>query len=508
MQAIQPHTKKFFPLPTLLILLLIALLAVGGALYWHSRGQVSFQGVFKENLSVIAATGSGVVTRIEVSTGQHAQRGHILLRLDDAALRKALLAEQEKLSQLKKLLPPQLIRVPGQQGSGADEAITDRLERQRRDEESALLRYQEATDREAEALVLYNRVTLLSARNAVTPEQRDAAERTLAEAKRNKEAARQVFETLSLARASTSKEINRIRNEQAAVGANGLTVEARVTLYRQQQERVAMAAAAFESAVVAAPDNGIVAGVFAQPGQRVEAGAPLLLFQTEGSSAKVTATVLPEISRRLKPGQPCRVQGLGESDVQGYIESLKPAAPDSSHESGEEETSAQAAGGRAADQTQVTIALLPGPDGSGNTPAAPENNAGVSVTVLLREPLYVVPAPRPAAERKPVTTGQPEDYYEQAPPASAGQAIPPAPSLSVQTPFGAYPEQPAPPDASTVPPSPATLGGPPSVKGQTPPVLPPMQAPYPLTGSPLPDARNNPSVVPEIILNPAESAPR
>lgn len=507
MQAIQSGTQKAHTRRALLIVLLLALLAAGAFLYWRSQGQVTFQGMVRENITPLAATASGVVTRIETPMGQSARQGQVLLRLDDAPLRKALLEEQEKLQQLQQVLPPQHLRAPGQ-SAGNSAALAERLERQRQAEDVALRRFQETSDREAEAAILHNRVVLLSARKAATPEQREAAERSLNDARREKEEARKTFEALSLARAATGRELTRIRNEQAASGPASVAAETRLALYTRQQERVALAAAALEAALIIAPGNGVVATVLAQPGQRVEAGTPLLLFQPEGSAATVTADLPPEISNRLKQGQPCRIQGMSEKgeEISGYIESLGPAMP-----RGESKGEATPEGSReqAADLTHVRIALPPGPDNRENAPVRSDNTQ-VSVTVFLREPLYIVTAPAPVPPSGHAATGAlSTDYTDAAPPASAGQAVPPAPPLSVQTPFGVLPpEQPAPQDASGMPPVPATLGGTPSAKGQTPPILPPMQAPYPLTGSPLPDPQNNPSVVPESILETPASAPR
>lgn len=483
------------------VFLLLLVLGVCFAIYWHQSGKIQFDGTVQDSLSTVTAQGTGTVTRLEVKVGELVRRGQVLVRLDEETRRQALLEAQEKLAQLERLVPPEYLRVPVPGEPGVEQSLTARLEDQRAEEDAARIRLEDASDNEAKARILASRVASMAARHEATPEQRAAAEDGLAAASREKEEAKRAFEALSLRRAGTGQDIRRMRDAQTAIGAGVVPVETRLSMYTQQRERVVHAVRALEQADIRAPEDGMVAQLLVAPGQSVAPGLPCLLLRPAGAEAVITAELPRDISRNLKEGQPCliHIREVEGGAREGYVLFIRPMlSPEAENDGSAAKTAFEV----------VTVRLLPSGDEALEQQSMLRGGETASVTVSLRESSHSAWLNRHA------TSGADPGYAQSSRQASgtAGQvdsAAPPLPAqVTVQTPFGAEAPTDSAPSSGALPTVPNTLGGVPSAKGHTPPVLPPMQAPYPLQGSPSPDPANNPSLVTPQILDNAATAPR
>lgn len=488
-------------LPWLVLMAALLSAAAGGAWYYHRSGRMQLEGVLQSNLRTLVAERGGQVMEVAVPPGARARAGDPLIRFDEAAARSALLQGERQLQALAMLVPPQLLRAP--LPDGGDENLTEGLERRRAAEEAARQRLQEATDREARSAVLHSRASTLAARGKLTRQELENAQAHLDAAREEVRKARQSFENLSLERATAGAEIRRIRDMQAAAGADGVSGEVRLRRFEQQQAQVAELRAALAAAVIRAPADGLVVDVAVHPGDRTAAMQPCVLFRPDGRGPQARALVPENEARRLTPGQQCRVRlaGTEDSDFEGVIMALRPGLP----------ASAPPGEGTGESLTAVWIGLF-SRERDGEPPALPEDGARVEISVLLRAPLlnpaaYAGSAGTPLAEPESAAPAFGQPFADAPVPAAPGGG-----PLSVQTPFGgeALPQQllqeprPVPALKSG---SPEALGRPaPDAAAPEPlraePELPPMRAPRQLTGSSLPDPGNNPSLVPPALLDP------
>lgn len=473
-----PEKKQRPAIRPLYVLLVLLLLGGIAAVYWHNSGRVSLVGEVKDSVVSLSPGISGVFSRIEVREGQRVVKGQPLISLDAGAQQRALAEERQKLAQFEALLPPQYVRAPGPGGRLQDEeSLEERLARQRGEEASAERRLQRAADREAQAAITYNRAAMLASQGQLSARERDAAAAALDEARLEVQAAKAAFESFSLARSGTSAEIRRVKENQNAIGADTLPANLRVKNYELQRERVRAATAALEGTVVYAPEDGIVTEITARAGGPATAGAPCLYMALLDKSVIVMAQVPDDAAKKLRLKQQCRLEIAGASNnpYEGYISNLLPKSSAPADKDGE---TAAASGIRA----QIAIT---GP--AGDERVEEENSptlyllggAKADIVVLLRAPLHgqeqetparQPPAARPATQERANSPDNPE-----------GRLLPPVHPPATQ---------PASPEASQGP-----------LDANRPlPQLPPMQAPEKLTGSPLPDPQNNPSVVTPDIL--------
>lgn len=476
----EPQTTKKRFLRMTSAMLALAVLAGGVALYRYKEGRLELHGRVQTRYTVVPAASGGRVSDVAVVAGAPVTRGQVLVRLDEEARRTALVQAQEQLTLLAQMLPTQYRPAPESGG----ESLDQRHERLQGEEEAATRHLQEATDREAEASVLYSRIAMMAARGKATGDDRAAAERYLAEVRRQKERAKHESEAASLSRATSGADIRRIKDAQRASGAADLPADIRVDRYRQQEERVSIAMRALEQSLLCSPVDGVVTEVLAIPGREVKPGAPLVVLRQEGAPLSVSARASADERKEIKPGMRCFVRVTGEdTNFDGYVSDLRP----------------DQAGNEAA-AYRVSVSLLPGgplPPAAAHTANAEDFDA--AVTVLLREPLYVTALDG---------DGQPGAAVAEPAPMPPGQGAPPALPLRIQTPSGSQ----APPHDGDGAPSDASRQDEPEAgsekTGRGAPALRPMQAPYPLKGSPLPDPGNNPSVVTKDILDNAAAAPR
>lgn len=480
------------------ILLGLLVLAGAGAVYWHSSGRVSFEGEVRESIRSLSPAVSGVFSRIEVTEGQSVRKGQVLIRLDDAAQRKSLAEERQKLAQFEALLPPQYSRHSSlgtvQEPSRDEETLEERLSRQRKEEEGADRRVQQAADREAQASVSYSRAVMLADKGKLSLAEREAAEHALAEARRETLAAKSAFETLSRARVATMAEMARVRENQQAVGADALPATLRIKNYELQRERVNAAAAALDDRAIKAPEDGVVTEIVIKPGDPARVGLPCIYIAASDSAIMIVAQAPDDVVKKLRPRQQCllEITGAPDNPFTGYISNILPR-------------SAAAADKTAGMRVQIAV-TGPAEGREQDAQAAPAlhlfGGAKADVTVLLRKALYEQGGSEDASVRMP----------EAAP-----QAPPPAGSSLLRNADGATPgsNKQAPPPGEKANPEGRILppvhpqAAPPSTPNsalqplegnRSLPQLPPMQAPERITGTGAPEAHNNPSLLtPEIL---------
>ncbi|MCL1939502.1 MAG: HlyD family efflux transporter periplasmic adaptor subunit [Desulfovibrionaceae bacterium] len=487
----------------LAVLLLLA--GAGAGVFYYLSGRMQLEGVLQSNLRVLTSESGGQVTEVPVRPGLHVLRGAVLIRFDEAALRSALVREEQQLQALAMLVPPSLLRVPGVDGK--DESLTDRLDRQRLTEEAAERRLQEATGKEAQAAILYRRASMLADQGKLARHELEGAEAHFASARREVQDARQAFEGLSLERAATGVEIRRMRDMQSIVGADRLSEGERLKNFEEQEARVVDLRAALATAVITAPENGTVIDVAVRPGDMATPMQPSLLFRPDGRLARVRALASDKEAARLRAGQQCQIRLDTPETVllEGFVAAVTPGLP----------ASAVSTAGNEKSFAAVWIDVLP-QQGDEAALSLPQKELPVRVTVLLRAPL-LNPLPYPgstvALPDAPDTNGR-----AVVAPVSSEMPVPAAPvggPLSVQSPYGEAPGQDS--SAQVVPQgaqsAPVVKAGSPEATGraypaeptaetpQGPPNLPPMRAPRQLTGTGQPDPQNNPSIVPPRMLN-------
>ena len=481
-----PEKKQRPVLRPLYVLLAILALAGIAAVYWHISGRVNLAGEVKDSVISLSPGLSGVFSRIEVREGQQVGKGQPLMILDPTTQRKALAEERQKLAQLEALLPPRHARASGPGGYGQsqdDESLEERLARQRKEEATAERRLQAAAADEAQAAITYSRASMLASQGKLSARERDAAAAALEEARLATQAAKAAFESHSLARSGVTAEMRRVKENQSATGAAALPEGLRIKNYELQRERVRAAEAALEATVVRAPEDGVITEIGAKPGGRATAGVPCLYMASFDKGVVVVAQATDDIAKKLRLNQRCRLEIAGASDnpYAGYISNFLPRSAFSADKDAE---NAPPEGMR----VQITVT---GPAGKGQADAAKpaegdspalylRGGARAEVTVLLRAPLYAENEQVPARPDTPaLSTPSPE--RPNGPDNPEGRLLPPVNPPAPQVPS---------PDGSQGP----------LDSNRSLPQLPPMQAPAQVNGSPLPDPRNNPSLVTPDIL--------
>lgn len=483
-----------------------ALLIGGASWYYYDSGRMRLEGIIETSSLALSSRQGGEIIEIPVSYGSHVRKGGVLIRFRDAPeLRSELLRQEQEARNAAMLVPPHLLFLPGP--DGRPESLTGRLERQRADENAAGAKLQAATDTGAQASILYSRASAMVSQGKLARTELDKARTHRDAAFSGVEQARRTFETRSLERAATGTEITRMREMQRIAGADRIPEEARLRNLEEKQARVAELKAALGASVLVAPTDGTVTGILARQGESVAPMQPCIYFQPDGRTPQVRAYLDKSLAAKLIPGQQCRVSLPRWKDIplDGIISAITPGTPP------------DAAVEAAESPMTVRISLL-----IGNADDAAEllalGGETASITVLLRAPLLnSLPAESQTA-KKPADQGIAlVDPQEPAAPA----ALP----LSVQAPFSEDSAQSVPTAHPVAQPAPVLKAGSPEALGKRPepenapapepslsdpplpgsslpeaPRLPPMRAPKHLTGSPLPDPGNNPSVTPPHLL--------
>jgi multidrug resistance efflux pump len=478
---ISQNRSRFLKILTLV--LVFVLIGVGYWL-WQSSGELRFEAVALENGLTVTSGQGGTVTDLYAREGQLVRQGQALLAYR-APSPQELESETEKLRALSLALPPDRHFLPSP--LGGKESLVQRSERQRLDEQTARERVLEAAQAVSQAEVTYNRAVSLRAQRKLAPAQEALAEKRLNEARARAEDARQAFERLSRLRAATDADIRRLSQARFDSGADRIPTQEREQAYDLQYARVERMHREARNPVLAAPHDGTVLRVLVGAGRTLPPGAPCFVLRALDMPVVFQANVPMTQAASLAPGTPCVVDvnqfGQGLSAV---VDSLEPSP-------------------EAPSIILVRIRLE-----AWNTPVPPGTAA--TVTALTRN----VPVATGNREAPPADVAAP---ITERPLPSSGAA--PAAPLSLVDSFGAAKSADGVAgnqNASAATP-PVVRAGSPEALGQTPtketvaapdagePLLPPMKAPYPLKDSPLPRPDNNPSIVPQHVLDPPAGRP-
>lgn len=321
----------------------LALCAAGGGVYWHIAGRVALEGLFMNMNLPVSALQNGRVQSVGVTVGDAVRQGDVLVTFDQGNLKQTLEAQRQKLKEIEMLLPPSMMQaqgVPvgapmtGVSGAGQaagqalqqSESLTQKLDRLRAEEEAAERRLHEASSREAQAAVYYNRVSLLVSKRRMHPEDRSAAEVVLQMAKAETENAKKAFEAISLKRFDAGKDIQKVKDIQAASGADMVPDTLRLKQYDEQRQRLLATMQALESTRLVAPADGVVLDVIVQAGSDVAAMQPCVVLRPVSRPPLVRALAEAGDLGKLTLGQEAEITLKGPQDVSlsGFVSGFAP----------------------------------------------------------------------------------------------------------------------------------------------------------------------------------------
>ena len=497
--------------PAIIVFGVLAAAIVGYMFFRSVPGQVRLDGEVLLSQDVITAKMSGVVSTIEVSPGQQIFPGQILLRFDSGPLQQVFEQEQRRLADLTGMLPPQYVFLPDPDRPEASrESLAQRLERQRAEEVGAEREMHEASLNEAKLSVTHNRIRMLVAQGKLNPDQQRLSDQSLDAAKEHTSLAQKRFEENSLKRSGTDALIRRLLEAQKASGADRIPLQERLRRFEEQSFKVAELADRVQNAVITAPFEGVVQEILVSSGDPVQSTQPCFTVRKKDAPMLVRATVMDKEKYSLKKGLACEMllEGHENEPVQGYVSFLS---------SGAEPESADIPVLECRPLQSSQLAGLVGGKVYSRSPHA-------ELTIFLDRMAYQNPSPGTMEK----SAFPEEDDWQGASRATAsgrisanGSASPDAVSQqgrgAVNNPEAASLQRTAPEAVVIKSGSPEAVGklresltsapGPTGSSIKDPVQLPPMKAPYPLKGSPLPDVHNNPSIVPPAVLEPAPTRP-
>ncbi|MDL2266659.1 HlyD family efflux transporter periplasmic adaptor subunit [Desulfovibrio sp. OttesenSCG-928-G15] len=326
----------------------LAFCAAGGGVYWHFAGRVPLDGLFLNTNLPVSARQAGRVQSVGVTVGDAVRQGDVLVTLDPGNLKQVFEQQRQKLKEIEMLLPPSMMQaqgapvaMPGQLQSQVQgqrhglmqnqmlhqaESLTQKLERLRSEEVSAQRRVDEASSREAQAAVYYNRVALQVARGRMHPEDRNAADVALQMARAETEKAKKAFEAVSLQRFDAGKDIQKVKDIQAASGADMVPETLRLKQYEDQRQRLLATMQAMEDTRLTAPEDGVVLDVIVQAGANVEAMQPCVVLRPTARPPLVRALAEVGDLAKLMLGQEAEITLKGPQDVSlsGFVSGFAP----------------------------------------------------------------------------------------------------------------------------------------------------------------------------------------
>lgn len=497
------------------LFVILASAAAGYIFFRSAPGQMRLSGEAFFAQETIQASMPGIVSQIEVMQGQQISKGQILLRFGSGPLQRVFEQEQQKLAELTGMLPPQYVfLLDPERPDSPPESLTERLERQRAEETVAEQGMQEASLDEAGLAVTHNRIRMLVAQGKLSPEQQKISEQSLSATKEKAFLAKKRFEAYSLKRSNTDAQIRRLRQAQAASGADRIPLQERLRRFEEQRHTVAELAGRVQNAVVTAPFDGVIQDVLISPGDTIQSMQPCFTMRRKGAQVIVRATVPDKEKYALKKGLACEIylEGHESKPVQGYISMLTEGSPENTNTLTLECTPLQPSeltnlgAGRTAPRplhAELTVFLdtvarqssslnsqeysVVPEDGNVDTSAASTSTRGMA-TGRIGASGSALSDFAPQRENEAKGNGEAASFQ---------RSVPEAPVIKAGS-----------PEATGKPRDPQTQGFGLTEKRTMEPVqLPPMKAPYPLKGSPLPDVHNNPSIVPPTVLEPAPTRP-
>ncbi|WP_374526639.1 HlyD family efflux transporter periplasmic adaptor subunit [Sphingopyxis sp.] len=274
----------------ILAIVVVSLAAIWGIWYFLTQaGRVSTDNAYVgADSATVTALVSGPVREVRVSGTQVVKKGDVLVILDDADQRIAVADAEAALRQARQRY--------GQSSANADAA------RARVSARGAEIAQARARLRDADAAVAKARAELarresIAGTGAVSAEELTAARTALASAGAARDLAAAGIASAEATRGSASGDLG-----AAEAVVRGTTIDTAPDV-AAAQARLDKARLDLERTVIRAPVNGVVTNRQVQVGQRIAAGAPIMII-VPVATAYVDANFKESQFRRIRLGQP------------------------------------------------------------------------------------------------------------------------------------------------------------------------------------------------------------
>lgn len=285
--AAQATRKKFL---RILAIAVVSIALIWGAWYFLTQaGRVSTDNAYVgADSATVTALISAPVKEVRVSGTQTVKKGDVLVVLDDADARLAVADAEAALRQARQRY--------GQASASAD-AARSRVAARGADISQARARMRDADAAVAKARAELARRESLSGTGAVSAEELTAARTALASASAARDLAAASIASAEATRGSASGDLG-----AAEALVRGTTINSAPDV-AAAQARLDKAQLDLERTVVRAPVDGIVTNKQVQVGQRIAAGAPIMVV-VPVATAYVDANFKESQFKRIRIGQP------------------------------------------------------------------------------------------------------------------------------------------------------------------------------------------------------------
>ena len=274
----------------ILALVVVTIAALWGIWYFLTQaGRVSTDNAYVgADSAAVTALVSGPVKEVRVSGTQAVKKGDILVILDDADQRIALADAEAALRQARQRY--------GQASANAD-AARARVSARGADIAQARARLRDADAAVAKARAELARREGLAGTGAVSGEELTAARTAFASASATRDLAAAAIASADATRGSASGDLG-----AAEAVVRGTTIETAPDV-AAAQARLEKAQLDLERTIIRAPVAGIVTNRQVQVGQRIAAGAPIMVI-VPIATAYVDANYKESQFRKIRIGQP------------------------------------------------------------------------------------------------------------------------------------------------------------------------------------------------------------
>ncbi|MBU7589850.1 MAG: HlyD family efflux transporter periplasmic adaptor subunit [Sphingopyxis terrae] len=274
----------------ILALVVVTIAALWGIWYFLTQaGRVSTDNAYVgADSAAVTALVSGPVKEVRVSGTQAVEKGDILVILDDADQRIALADAEAALRQARQRY--------GQASANAD-AARARVSARGADIAQARARLRDADAAVAKARAELARREGLAGTGAVSGEELTAARTAFASASATRDLAAAAIASAEATRGSASGDLG-----AAEAVVRGTTIETAPDV-AAAQARLEKAQLDLERTIIRAPVAGIVTNRQVQVGQRIAAGAPIMVI-VPIATAYVDANYKESQFRKIRIGQP------------------------------------------------------------------------------------------------------------------------------------------------------------------------------------------------------------
>ena len=285
--AAQATRKKFL---RILAIAVVSIALIWGAWYFLTQaGRVSTDNAYVgADSATVTALISAPVKEVRVSGTQTVKKGDVLVVLDDADARLAVADAEAALRQARQRY--------GQASASAD-AARSRVAARGADISQARARMRDADAAVAKARAELARRESLSGTGAVSAEELTAARTALASASAARDLAAASIASAEATRGSASGDLG-----AAEALVRGTTINSAPDV-AAAQARLDKAQLDLGRTVVRAPVDGIVTNKQVQVGQRIAAGAPIMVV-VPVATAYVDANFKESQFKRIRIGQP------------------------------------------------------------------------------------------------------------------------------------------------------------------------------------------------------------